>query len=194
MASNDDVKRYELLHQEYQYRHHTFWVSFNLWGGLVLASLGYGFVREGFLERGWFVLALPMIGLLLSLFAAYHLHAEVRRLHLVDEALAPFMKVRSAKEPDGIISVRDKLVSLSIGKVMANLFAYVLAPACLVSAWLQMSILGENLSDEMPLGWLVAFGIAVFLLVIAWATGQLKWKDADDSHPPIADEKQKAEE
>ena len=169
MIQISDEKRYELLYHEWQCRHHTFWVSFNLWGSLVIAALGYGFVRDGFLERDWYVLALPLAGGVISLFAGYHLHAEASRMRLVGARISAY---RDVARTGG-----EKVRSPSIAKVMANVFAIVLSSACVLSTWIQMDALQRNLGEAPPLRWCIALGSLVVLISLTWLyMGFARWR------------------
>ncbi|MBB3981310.1 hypothetical protein GGR44_000957 [Sphingobium fontiphilum] len=126
--------RVELLAREWEYRHRTFWLSFNIWGALVGAAILGPFVKPDLIDIGWPILVVPLYGTGIALFASYHLASEAKRMVITFNG---YKDSRGVPEWSAVASRSDRkfhLHSLSSAKVIANLFLYVLAPSCVSSA------------------------------------------------------------
>lgn len=160
-----ETTRMEILAREWEYRHRVFWASFNIWGILVGAGIIGPFLMPDLMDIGWMILIVPVYALGIALFAGYHLSAEAKRMALVYRAYEGFRRVPSMASSPSQNSNKNWMMTLSTGKVIANLFVYVLAPACLSSGILLSVQLadrfGSPLSFESGENWWRGAAIAV---------------------------------
>ncbi|MDO7834611.1 hypothetical protein Q4610_06090 [Sphingobium sp. HBC34] len=157
-----ELARVEMLAREREYLHRTFWVSFNIWGLLVGAAILGPFLKPDLTDVGWPILIVPTYGAGIALFAHYHLASEARRIRGVADAYKKFRDVSY----DEMIAPRGRykkiIYQLSIAKVVANVFLYILSPACLSSAL----ILSVQIYDRY--GFYFSFEISGFVRAVAY--------------------------
>ena len=140
-----ESERVQLLAREWEYRHRVFWASFNIWGFIVGAAILAPFVKPDLLNVGWPILIVPAYGAGIALFASYHLGAEARRMSFVFRAFASARNIGAWAHKTTEGRLKHRLHTLNSAKVIANLFSYVLVPACFSSALL----IGVTLYDKI---------------------------------------------
>lgn len=166
-----EAERFDLLYREWEYRHRVFWLTFHIWGGLVGLTILSPFLKPKMLDLGWPALLVPLAGFCIALLGWVHLGGEAKRMGLVFEQLT-YRRTRDWPHPwDAAMTRKQSLQSLGVGKLMANVFGYVLAPACISTA-LVMGIL-----IHAKIGFRIAFEgadyvrLGCFVLAVALPVG-----------------------
>ena len=173
MTIKDSEKmRWEFLYKEWEYRHKTLWISFNLWGLIVSTLIFLPFLNKSVFEIGWSTLIFPIFGFGICLFASMHILSEAKRMAMVFIEIMKYREVLNWPHPHGERnSIKHKIQSLSFAKILGNIFLYVLAPFCISTIMIQSIILYEKFGNPFDLTVSGCIRFVIYFIAIALPIG-----------------------
>jgi hypothetical protein len=161
-------KRIELVYQEWQYRHETFWKLYNFWGLLIVVLLASPFLIQDFFKLGRIGYFIPVSAFVLSCFGGWNLFVEMDRMKAASKRYCDLMDFQCDQIPASEIPLKDRLIQAPIGFHLCHGFLWVLS-ACSVSLLLYMGSISvrSNFLGSSLFYTAVALPILV-TLILSW--------------------------